>query len=395
MFYSDAMATRKHHIVWALRLLWRTRPFSRVRFAVFGVFFFATIGYFGVFSWVIAVLKTWWLQLVVLVVAAGGYLVGWGPLRRYVAFAGHAPHLLAMVRTLEGDKLDRGSAQVEQSTRAVEDKFPETKDVFSLEDQVGKTLKDIRPEAIRMSELKPFPGFNKLGRVSGWMVLFALRYIREAVVGYALHHKHKSTWDSAKRGVVLYAQWGTDLTKSAVRIHQLGVLFGLAVVALLMIPGFRLLEFAGSDAGLITRIVLVAGLVKAAWVVKHALYEPFGQGYMLSSYLALVAGKAVDAELSEQLERASKRYRGLVDRARDDLGVEPPPDGLGDGDDEDKKTGDGREDDAKKKTKGKKAGDKREVRGSPSDDPAGPRRRVTGESDKIVVDLDDDPPKPD
>jgi hypothetical protein len=161
-----------------------------------------------------------------------------------------------------------------------------------------------------------------------------------------------------------------------------------------MIPGFRLLEFAGSDAGLITRIVLVAGLVKAAWVVKHALYEPFGQGYMLSSYLALVAGKAVDAELSEQLERASKRYRTLVDRARDDLGVERPPDGLGDGDDEDEKTatGDAREGETKKKSKRDR---KKPAQRDSADAKAGRKPRVTGESDKIVVDLDDDPLKPD
>ena len=66
----------------AVRLLWRTRAFVPPRIAVYGVFFFATIGFVATLMWLLGRATGWAPQAVIVAGAAGVYLLGRRYLRR-------------------------------------------------------------------------------------------------------------------------------------------------------------------------------------------------------------------------------------------------------------------------------------------------------------------------
>lgn len=313
------MAKRKSTI----GLIWRTKPFVGARLAVFAVYFFATIGFIGTVVWLLRLFESQWVvQLGVILVSVGGYLLGRNYLRRYLTYVGQAPHIMAMVDAIKGTKIEKGERLVDVSTRRVESQFTETSRLYRLEGLLYKGLAETRSDLLAREHFQPLPAFAKLGRVASWILKWSLAYVRDAILAYVFFEEKTNVWRSARRGMVLYSQVQERMAKTAVRVFFIGVLFGFAMIGLLLIPTLKLLGYA-EDPGLFTMIVLFAGLAKGAWVLKGAIYEPLALAYVVPRFLRIFDETELDDEAAERLEEASKRFRELSLRGRSFSDTEP------------------------------------------------------------------------
>ena len=315
------MAKRKSTI----GLIWRTKPFVGARLAVFAVFFFATIGFIGSVVWSLRLFESHWpAQLSVIVVSVSGYLLGRSYLRRYLTYIGQAPHIMAMVDAIKGTKIEKGERLVDVSTRRVESQFTETSRLYRLEGLLYKGLAETRAGLLAKGSFRPLPAFAKLGKVASWILRWSLGYVRDAILAFVFFEEKTNVWRSARRGMVLYSQSQERMAKTAVRVFFIGVLFGLVMIGLLLIPTLRLLGYA-EDPGLFTMIVLFAGLAKAAWVLKGAIYEPVALAYVVPRFLRVFDETELDEAEAERLDEVSKRFRELSLRARNFSGTEQLP----------------------------------------------------------------------
>jgi membrane protein implicated in regulation of membrane protease activity len=325
------MAKGKGNLRRAVGVLWQTRPSIMARLVIYGVFFFATIGYLSVATLLISLAKASpFLQVVILIAVVGAFFLGRRYLRRYLTFVGHVPHLVTMVEALRGHKLPKGDAQIQQSVRRVEEELPESKRLLQLDSLIGRVLRDSRDKLIDPAKLKPVPGFNKLPKkVINLVLQWALNYQKDAVLGYALDRPHGNVWKSSQAGLAIYAESANQLARTAVRLHLMGALFGLAIVGLFIaVPGQMLFPFA-SNHGWGTMLSLSILLVKSAWVLKVAVYHPFGLAYMLSAFLRLTETQEPDAEWIQRLDEY-KRYQeigGRGEAARKKAGKKKADDG--------------------------------------------------------------------
>ena len=228
-----------------------------------------------------------------------------------------------MVDATKGTKIDKGERLVDVSTRRVESQFTETSRLYRLEGLIFKALAETRPSLLAKEHFKPLPGFAKLGKASSWILRWSLSYVKDVILGFVFFEAKPNVWRSARLGLVLYSQSQERMAKTAVRVFFVGVLFGLAMIGLLLIPTLKLLGYA-EDPGLFTMLVLFVGLVKAAWVLKGAFYEPVALAYIMPRMLAAFGESELDDKEAERLEEESKRFRELSLRARNFSDADQP-----------------------------------------------------------------------
>lgn len=305
------MAKRKGTI----GLIWRTKAFFAARLTVYAVFFFATIGFVGTVFWLLRLFESQiGAQIILILVSVGGYLLGRRYLRRYLTYVGQAPHIMGMVDAIKGTKIEAGQQLVDVSTRRLEHQFDEMSRLYRLEGLAFKVLSETRGRVLGKTSFSPLPGFAKLGKVSSWILRFALTYMRDAVLGYTFYEGKQNVWKSARRGLIIYGQSQEKLAKTAVRVYALGVFLGAVIVGLLLIPTLGILEYA-SDPGFFTLVVLFLGVAKAGWVIKQAVFEPIALAYILPRFIQVVEQTEEDPDEPGRLEEISKRFKELTLRA--------------------------------------------------------------------------------
>lgn len=308
------MQKRKGHFFTALRLLWRTRGFLIPRVALYGVYFFATVGFVwtlvGVFTFAADTVA---VQVAILVAAAAGlYAIGRRYLRRQRT-AGQVPHLMAMVQALDDPKgSPRRSALVESSEDLVDAQFPEHRRLIRLEDLVQRVLRDTAADLA--IGIRPFPGFAKLGGLRRALLATTTAYLRSAILSEVLRSRDPNVWAAARDALVRYAQVAPRLATSALRLQLLGGLFLLAVGGLILLPTWRVVDLTQVTGGA-SLAALAWGVLRQAQVVKQALFEPFAMGYMVPGFRHAASGIAVEPDWAVRLEEHSKRFRQIQLRA--------------------------------------------------------------------------------
>jgi hypothetical protein len=316
------MQKRKGHFFTALRLLWRTRGFLIPRVALYGVYFFATVG----FVWTLVGVFTFAADTVA--AAVGLYAIGRRYLRRQRT-AGQVPHLLAMVQALDDPKgSPRRAALVESSEDLVDTQFPEYRRLIRLEDLVQRVLRDTSADLAL--EIRPFPGFAKLGALRRALLGTTTAYLRSAVLSEVLRSRDPNVWAAARDTLVRYAQVAPRMATSALRLQILGGLFLLAVGGLILLPTWRVVNLTALTGGA-SLAALAWGVLRQAQVVKQALFEPFAMGYVVPAFRRAIEGVRVEPDWTVRLEERSKRFRQLQLRAEAFVpapahGADPPVD---------------------------------------------------------------------
>ncbi len=198
--------------------------------------------------------------------------------------------------------------------------------LFAIDQLVKGIIRVITGLIGGIAAFLPIPGLEGLARFANTVIRISLTYVDEIILGYNIRTDSEEPFESARKGVILYAQNGTTMLKNAVWLAV--IMWGLTfVVFLFMLAPAAAIFYAmpGQLAGWSFVLALVF-----AWAVKAALVEPFVIAALMQVYFRIIEGQTPDPEWDRRLSEASGKFRELKDRAVGSFGggpAKPAPQG--------------------------------------------------------------------
>ena len=249
--------------------------------------------------------------------ALGGGLVGLGLsfivvywLREYILYIVKAGHVAVMVHLIDGRPVPGGRGQVAYATSVVKARFMEANVLFVVDQLIKGVVRVIGRIVSGFATLLPIPGLRTLASFVNTVMRIALTYIDEIVLGYNVRTESTEPFDSARRGLVLYAQNGRTMARNAFWLALLVWLLAIAVFLVMLAPAAAILYFMpGQLAGWSFVLAIVM-----AWAVKAALIEPFAVAALMQVYFKVIEGQQPDPEWDRRLTEMSVDFRDLKDK---------------------------------------------------------------------------------
>ena len=243
--------------------------------------------------------------------------------REYILYIVKAGHIAVMVELLQGRDLPMGRGQIEHAKAVVTERFVETNVLFALDQLIKGVIGAITGLIGGIAAFLPIPGLNGLVNFINTIIRISLTYVDEIILGYAIKTGSTNPWDSARTGIVLYAQNGKVMVKNAIWLAIFMWIISIAVFALMLAPAAALLVmFPGQAGGWAFVIAIVF-----AWAFKAALLEPFAIAALMDVYFRVIEGQQPNAEWERKLDGASSKFRELGTKATDWLRGRPQPSG--------------------------------------------------------------------
>jgi hypothetical protein len=175
---------------------------------------------------------------------------------------------------------------------------------------------------VNVAEMIPFPGLDALARIVTHILNFAVTYVDESILSYNLSRPGEGIWQSAKRGVILYAQNWKPVLTAALRIAGVNALGFVAFLLVMLIPFGTL---AAVTANQTLKLFWLVMAVTLAYGLKLSLVNPFCLLAMILTYNAAVEGQEPDREWEARLDTVSSKFRELKEKAREHVTPAPRP----------------------------------------------------------------------
>ncbi len=310
-----------------LGLMVRTLPFILLRMAVY---FSITMAYLLVSGFGAGV--GWGVGNIFADPGAEGGFAFWGALvgfgsvtlilywiREYILYLVKAGHIAVMVKLLDGHDVPAGQSQLRFAREIVTERFTEANVLFVVDQLVKGAIAAITGLIGGIAAFLPIPGLQGLARFVNTVIRLSLTYVDEIILGYNIRIDSKSPYDTAQRGVVLYAQNGKTMIKNAVWLAVIMWVLSFLIFLLMIAPAAALLyTVTGQAAGWAFLLAIVF-----AWAFKAALLEPFAIAALMDVYFRTIEGQQPDPEWDRRLTDASKQFRKLKDKAMNSLGGRP------------------------------------------------------------------------
>ncbi|MDZ4085689.1 MAG: hypothetical protein U1E69_02690 [Tabrizicola sp.] len=222
-----------------------------------------------------------------------------------------APHLAALVETLDRRPLPIGRGQVGLANGIVAQRFGDAPALIALDALVRGVIRTATGMVDGLLvDILPVSALDRLVRGSGAQLRLTLGLLDGVVLAHATRTRSENAWEAAHDGLVLYTQNARPLMANAVWLALVGwALAGLVAFAALsptsplaaLLPG-------GPWAGVLLALVL-------GWAVKAALYDPFALACMLQLHLRLTQDQEPLPEWRGRLTQVSDTFRQLGERA--------------------------------------------------------------------------------
>lgn len=232
-------------------------------------------------------------------------------IREWILYMVKAGHIAAMVHLIEGRQIPGGQGQISYARQVVTERFFEANILFVLDQLVKGVIGAITALVGGIAAFIPIPGLQGVVRFINTVIRLSLTYVDEIILGYNIRTNSNNPWDTARQGVVLYAQNARTMVKNAIWLAV--IMWGLSfVVFLVMIApaGAILYAMPGELGGWAFAFAIVF-----AWAVKAALLEPFAIAALMDVYFRTVEGQVPNPEWDRRLSEASEKFRELKDRA--------------------------------------------------------------------------------
>lgn len=237
-------------------------------------------------------------------------------LREYILYILKAGHIAVMVHLLDGREVPGGQNQIAYAKAVVTERFLEANLLFALDQLIKGVIGTVTGLIGGIAAFLPIPGLRGLVRFLNTVIRLSLTYVDEIILGYNIRVASAAPFESARQGVVLYAQNGRLMVKNALwlAIFLWGVTF---VIFLFMLAPAAAILYAmpGELAGWAFVLAIVF-----AWAVKAALLEPFAIAALMQVYFRAIEGQAPNPEWDRRLSDASAKFRELKDKAAESLG---------------------------------------------------------------------------
>lgn len=308
-------------------ILFRTWPFVALRLVVyFGItiaYLLATgagagIGYGAGHIWGEGGPLTFALWGGIFGFGAVSMLVYW--LREYILYVVKAGHIAVMVQLVDGQEVPGGQGQIAYARQVVTQRFAEANVLFVVDQLVKGAIRVIAGLVGGIAAFLPIPGLDGLVRFLNTVIRLSLTYVDEIILGYNIRTNSSTPFETARQGVVLYAQNGKKMVKNAVWLAVL--MWGVAFVIFLF-----MLAPAGAVVYLMPGQLSGWSFVFAivfAWALKAAIVEPFAIACLMQVYFRTIEGQVPDPVWDRRLAEASRQFRELKDQAMASFGLRKP-----------------------------------------------------------------------
>lgn len=242
--------------------------------------------------------------------------------REYILYLVKAGHIAVLVQILDGKPVPGGRGQIAYAQGVVRERFVESSALFAVDQLVKGVLAVVSGTIHTLAVLIPIPAFDGLIRFANSVLRVSLTYVDELILAYIIRTRTTTPWETARDGLVLYAQNYWSFAKNAIflTIFMYAVAAGIFVVVLgpafavaALVPGW-----AGTSWGL-----LIAFLI--AWAFKTAVMEPFAIAALMQVYFKKIEGQVPDPAWEDRLTHVSDKFRRLKDRAAQAMGAAPRP----------------------------------------------------------------------
>lgn len=231
--------------------------------------------------------------------------------REYILYLVKTAHIAVMVELLDGHPVPAGKNQLSFGADFVKSHFATASVLFGVDQLIKAVLRTVFGTINFFTAFLPVPGLQGLIRMAEGVVRLSLTYVDEIILAYLIRTRTTNPWDSAKEGLVLYAQNYMHFLKNALWLAVFLWLFTIAIFVVLVGPA---IGFAALLPGQFTAWgFVIAALL--AWGLKAAVLEPVAIACLMQVYFKTIAGQRPDPEWEARLDGASRKFRELADRA--------------------------------------------------------------------------------
>ncbi|SFP02332.1 hypothetical protein SAMN03159463_03447 [Mesorhizobium sp. NFR06] len=148
------------------------------------------------------------------------------------------------------------------------------------------------------------------------VIRLSLTYVDEIILGYNIRINSNSPFETARQGVVLYAQNGKHMVKNAVWLAVIMWGVSFVIFLLMLAPAAAILwVMPGELAGWAFVLAIVF-----AWAFKAAFIEPFAIASLMQVYFEAIEGQVPNPDWDRRLAETSSKFRELRDKALGSLG---------------------------------------------------------------------------
>jgi len=239
---------------------------------------------------------------------ASGFLY-WA--REYILYLVKAGHIAVLTKIYDGEELPDGRGQVDYGVDIVKSNFKEASVLFGVDQLIKGVLKIITGTLNTIGTLIPIPGLRNLTKIIGSILTMSLTYVDEIILAHHFRSGSDNAWDSAKHGLVLYAQNYGKMAKNAVWLWLLMWILTILIFAFLLAPSLVIIRAIPGDIG--GWAFVLSFLI--AWSFKAALLEPIAIYALMETFFKTTEGQEPDPEWERKLESASGKFRELKDKA--------------------------------------------------------------------------------
>ncbi|UDF30520.1 UNVERIFIED_ORG: hypothetical protein LHK14_04080 [Roseateles sp. XES5] len=246
-----------------------------------------------------------------------GVAVYWA--REWLLYMVKAAHIAVIVKLIDGEALPDGKGQVAYGREVVAARFGEANVLFALDQLIKGVIAAITGLIGGIAAFLPIPGLDGIARFANTVIRLSLTYVDEIVLGYNIRTGSDNAFESARHGLVLYAQNGLKMVKNAVWLAVFLWILSIAVFLLALAPAAAILyAFPGETAAFSFVVAIVF-----AWAFRAAVLEPFAIAALMAVYFETIRGQTPDPEWDAKLMGASEKFRALTQEAKSAFGGRP------------------------------------------------------------------------
>jgi len=233
--------------------------------------------------------------------------------REYFLYVLKAGHVAVMAELVTKGSLPEGVSQLAWGKEKVQKTFKEVSVLFLVDRLVAGVISAINGIMSRMGgAFSSIPGLSSLVQFANLVLKFSLTYVDEAILARNFVTEKESVWESAKTGLVLYAQIWRQILGTAMILGFIAILLYIVLTAALLVPFLGLAHILNLPQA---NLAGIAGAVVFAAVLKFAIFDPWTLANMIVVYLKETQGKVPDASWESKLAAVSKKFRKIQEKA--------------------------------------------------------------------------------
>jgi hypothetical protein len=221
-----------------------------------------------------------------------------------------------MVHLIDGHDVPDGQGQIAYAKQVVTQRFAEANILFVVDQLVKGAIRAITGLIGGIAAFLPIPGLSGIVSFINTVIRISLTYVDEIILGYNIRVNSSSPFETARQGVVLYAQNGKHMVKNAVWLAVIMWGVSFVIFLLMLAPAAAILwVMPGQLAGWAFVLAIVF-----AWAFKAAFIEPFAIASLMQVYFEAIEGQVPNPEWDTRLAEASSKFRELRDKALGSFG---------------------------------------------------------------------------